>query len=154
MIKIVVCIILTLLLAYLGYGIEKYYINRLKTTLEYKKFIIFAERETSFLKTNVLDLVNKFPFEIKDLKELLLSSVEGENAGEVKNISKELKGEIVTFINELCKSDYSKIKMVLKNAYDKCEGLIAIAEKEKSQKGELSRKLIILLGIGIIIILL
>ena len=154
MIKIALAIIIVVLVGYLGYGIEKFYKTRLKILLDFKNFIKYAERETAFLKTNVDELVGKFENSTDELKKILLCALEKEEIKVSKVLNEQCKKEIISFINELSKSDFISIKSVIANALSKCDDMLVIAEKDKIQKGELSRKLVILFGIGLIIIVL
>lgn len=154
MIKIVLAIIIVVLVGYLGYGIEKFYKTRLKILLDYKNFIQYAERETVFLKTSVDELIDKFESGTEELKKILTCALGNGQEKDNKILNKECKREIVGFINELSKSDFLSIKNVIATASSKCNEMVSVAEKDKVQKGELSRKLVILLGIGLIIIIL
>lgn len=153
MVKIVLGIIIVLLVGYLGFCIEKYYKTRLNIIKEYKKFIEFAERETEFLKTNVEDLIKKFNFTYAELKKIVSSPITGENLKDCLHLSENLRNEIITFITEVTKCDYQSIKGIVKKAHLSCDEMVKAAEKDKIQKGELARKLVILAGIGLIIVI-
>ncbi len=153
MIKIVLGIIIVILVGYIGYCIEKYYKARLGIIREYESFIFFAERETEFLKTNVEELISKFEFTYNELKKVISSTINGESIKDCLHLNDKLKSEIATFISEITKCDYRSIKSVISNAKAICNDMIIVAEKDKIQKGELARKLAILAGIGLIIII-
>ena len=152
MIKIVLAIVIVVLLGYIGYGIEKYYKTRLKILLDYKNFIAFVRRETDFFKSNVEELIEKYDYSTEYLKALLTRVINNENYDR-KFLSKEESIKIQSFITELSKADYYFKNVVIKNAEELVNQMINLAEKEKIQKGELGRKLIILLGIGLIILI-
>ena len=152
MIKIVLAIVIVVLLGYIGYGIEKYYKTRLKILLDYKNFIAFVRRETDFFKSNVEELIEKYDYSTEYLKALLTRVINNENYDR-KFLSKEESIKIQSFITELSKADYYFKNVVINNAEELVNQMINLAEKEKIQKGELGRKLIILLGIGLIILI-
>ena len=152
MIKIVLAIVIVVLLGYIGYGIEKYYKTRLKILLDYKNFIAFVRRETDFFKSNVEELIEKYDYSTEYLKALLTRVINNENYDR-KFLSKEECTKIQSFVTELSKADYYFKNVVIKNAEELVNQMINLAEKEKIQKGELGRKLIILLGIGLIILI-
>lgn len=152
MIKIVLAIVIVVLLGYIGYGIEKYYKTRLKILLDYKNFIAFVRRETDFFKSNVEELIEKYDYSTEYLKALLTRVINNENYDR-KFLSKEESIKIQNFVTELSKADYYFKNVVIKNAEELVNQMINLAEKEKIQKGELGRKLIILLGIGLIILI-
>ncbi|MBR2481085.1 MAG: hypothetical protein IKB56_07270 [Clostridia bacterium] len=152
MIKIVLAIVIVVLLGYIGYGIEKYYKTRLKILLDYKNFIAFVRRETDFFKSNVEELIEKYDYSTEYLKALLTRVINNENYDR-KFLSKEESIKIQSFVTELSKADYYFKNVVIKNAEELVNQMINLAEKEKIQKGELGRKLIILLGIGLIILI-
>lgn len=153
MIKLSICIVLILLIAYLGYGIERYYSFKLKLAKEYNSFVSYVSRETTFLKSTVVDMIENYNFSSKELKNLLLNEVNG-TLNEIDNrISATLKDEIKLFLKELTTCDFGRLKFVVNNALEKSEILVKDAENDRRQKGELARKVIILIGIGLIIIL-
>ena len=152
MIKIVLAIVIVVLLGYIGYGIEKYYKTRLKILFDYKNFIDFVRRETDFFKSNVEELIEKYDYSTEYLKALLTRVINNENYDR-KFLSKEESIKIQSFVTELSKADYYFKNVVINNAEELVNQMINLAEKEKIQKGELGRKLIILLGIGLIILI-
>jgi hypothetical protein len=153
MIKLSICVVLILLIAYLGYGIERYYSFKLKLAKEYNSFVSYVSRETTFLKSTVVDMIENYNFSSKELKNLLLNEVNGTFNEIDKRISATLKDEIKLFLKELCTCDFGRLKFVVNNALEKSEILVKDAENDRRQKGELARKVIILIGIGLIIIL-
>lgn len=152
MIKITLAIIIVVLLGYLGYGLEKYYKTRLTILKDYRDFIIFTERETDFLKSNIEQIVEKYPYKSAYLQNLLTNILKNEKC-DCRYLNQELISSVTQFMSELSKVDYNSKNVALKNANDRAQQMISIAEKDKTQKGELGRKLIILLGIGLIILI-
>lgn len=153
MVKIILGIIIVILVGYIGYGIEKFYKTRLGIIEEYKRFITYAERETSFLKTNIDELITNFDFNYQELNRIINYSLTHENLKECIHLTENLKRSIVTFIDEISKCDFLSIKNVFNNAKAECDEMIVKAQKEKVQKGELARKLVILAGFGLIIVI-
>ena len=152
MLKITLAIIVVLLLGYLGYGLEKYYKIRLKILNDYNAFLTYVSKETDFYKTDILNLIKNYDYQSNQLKELLLNVL---NKSKNENIflTKEIIDKINNFINELSIADYYFKNTIIKNAREQASQMILNAEKDKSQKGELGRKMLILLGIGLIVLI-
>ena len=152
MIKIILAIVVVLLLGYLGYGFEKYYKTRLKILNDYNKFLIFTEQETAFLKSSVTELIERFEYSSTKLKEILTKISNGEVIDCIY-LNKDITNAIKRFLDELSKADYYFKDKVILGAKNNVLELIKQAEKDQTQKGEMGRKLIILLGIGLIIMI-
>ncbi len=153
MIKIAIAIVVIVLLGYLGYGVERFYKKRIRIVDDYKNFICFVKRETEFLKSDLVELVKKYEYRTNEFKEILHCLLKNEQFNQM-SIGKEILKEISSFLEELSKADYYFKNVVIKNAESIAENLLKRAEQDKIQKGELGRKLLILLGIGLIIIIL
>ena len=153
MIKIAVAIIVVALLGYLGYGIERYYKKRIRILDDYQNFIRFVKRETEFLKSDLIELVKRYDYTTNELKETLNDIIDKTDVKQTFLGARIVK-EIDAFLGELSKADYYFKNQVIKNAEEIAENLLKQAKQDKTQKGELSRKLLILLGIGLIIIIL
>ena len=153
MIKLILCIVIISLIAYVGYGIERFYRIRYLVAKEYNEFLTFVQRETCFLKTTILEMIEKYNFTSIELKQLLVSTVDNSFLEIDKKLDEKLVFEVKSFLKEFCTCDYSNVKSILLNANDKSKILLNSAENEKIQKGELGRKLTILVGIGLLIVL-
>ncbi len=153
MIKLILCIVLISLIAYVGYGIERFYRIRYLVAKEYNEFLTFVQRETCFLKTTILEMIEKYNFTSKELKQLLVSTIDNSFLEIDKKLDDKLVFEVKSFLKEFCTCDYSNVKSILLNANEKSKILLNSAENEKIQKGELGRKLTILVGIGLLIVL-
>ena len=153
MIKLILCIVLISLIAYVGYGIERFYRIRYLVAKEYNEFLAFVQRETCFLKTTILEMIEKYNFTSKELKQLLVSTIDNSFLEIDKKLDEKLVFEVKSFLKEFCTCDYSNVKSILLNANEKSKILLNSAENEKIQKGELGRKLTILVGIGLLIVL-
>lgn len=152
MIKIVLSIIVVVLLGYLGYGIEKYYKIRLKILNDYKNFINYVSRETDFYKSNLIELIDKYEYNSRHLKDLLVSIRDDTKIDNIF-LNKSIISNINSFIRKLSIADYYFKNTIIKEANDIAEQMILIGNNDKTQKGELGRKIIILLGIGLIILI-
>ncbi len=153
MVKIILGIIIVILVGYIGYGIEKFYKTRLNIIEEYKRFVAYSERETTFLKTNIHELIKNFEFTYQELIRIINSSLNNEQIKDCIYITDNFKQAVNTFINEISKCDFYSIKSVFNKANQECDEIIIKAQKDKVQKGELARKLVILAGIGLIIVI-
>ena len=153
MIKLILCIVLISLIAYVGYGIERFYRIRYLVAKEYNEILTFVKRETCFLKTTILEMIEKYNFSSKYLKQLLVSTIDNSFLEIDKKLDEKLVFEVKSFLKEFCTCDYSNVKSILLNANEKSKILLNSAENEKIQKGELGRKLTILVGIGLLIVL-
>ena len=152
MIKIILAIVVIVLLAYIGYGIERYYKTRLKILVDFKNFISFCKREIEFYKSSIDTLINKYDYQTESLKKLLDCYV---NNKEMESIylNKDIISRFKTFIYELSSADFYFKDSVIKSAEEVIASLLNQAEKDKKQKGELGRKLIVLLGIALIVLI-
>ena len=150
MIKIVLGIVIICCSAYLGYGIERYYKIRLSIVEEYVQFLRYTESETTFLKTNIMDLIGKYSSKVNQF-DALIKSNSNEKTCSIY-LSKELNDEVTTFFNRLTTTDYNSISKLMKHSIEVAEHHYKVAEKEKVQKGELGRKLCILAGVGLLIL--
>ncbi len=155
--KFILGSVIVLAFAYVGYQIEKYYKTRLAVAEDYLTFVEYAERETEFMKTGICDLMRKFEARTDSLKSALQECAEViENTGNVlfecKTLSKQAVTDVQEFLDALARSDYETRRNVIKNAYAKAVVIKDTAVKEKTQKGELVRKLFILIGVGLLII--
>ena len=150
MIKIILSILILCCIAYLGYGIERYYKIRLAIINEYVDFLRYASREIEFLKTNIIDLINKYPSKVKQF-DLNISDESSINI-DSKYLTKEVNQSISSFFDKLTTTDYNSRSNLLNHSIEVAEQYRLVAEKEKIQKGELSRKLCILAGIGLLIL--
>ena len=153
MIKLAIAIIVVALLGYLGYGIERYYKKRIRILDDYQNFIRFVKRETEFLKSDLIELVKRYDYNTNELRETLNAILDKTDVKQTFLGTRVVK-EINDFLGELAKADYYFKNQVIKNAEEIAENLLMQAKQDKSQKGELGRKLLILLGIGLIIIIL
>lgn len=155
--KFILGAVIVLAFTYVGYQIEKYYKTRLAVAEDYSSFVAYAERETEFMKTGICELMRKFGSQTDALKSALKECADtiektGEVLFECKALSKQAVCDVNEFLDALARSDYETRRNVIKNAYAKATAIKDTAVKEKTQKGELVRKLFILIGVGILII--
>lgn len=157
LIKLILGAVIVIAFAYIGYEIEKYYKTRLRVAEDYCAFVSYADRETEFMKTELCKLMRNYDANTTYLNESLkacantIESV-GNAVFECKALSKKAVKLICDFFNELSRCDYDTCRNVIKKAYSNAIGIKEDAVKEKTQKGELVRKLFILTGIGILIL--
>lgn len=144
---------------YLGMGLDRYYRIRLQIVEEYVVFLQFAEREMKYLKREVGEIVKDFTAEKKTQFSTLIRALSAE-----KSEGKDLKAEspylrerdkknIVRAFREITAMDYLNYEGVMKNAIAEGSAMREAAEKAKKEKGELYRKLSILIGIGFLILI-
>ncbi len=145
--------------AYIGFQIEKYYKIRLAVAEDYLSFVAYVERETEFMRTGLCELMRNYGARTEQLKNSLTKCADGLESNnkavfECKTLPKEAVNDICVFINELARSDFEARRNILKSAYAAALGLKETATADKSKRGELAGKLLILLGVGLLIIIL
>ena len=156
MLKIILAAVLLVLCAYIGFAVERFYKSRLKILEEYSAFIRYVERETEFLKTDLVELLTSFEC-TTELRSAFTSAAALIGAGkpvelECKFLSDGAVAEIRAFLAAMSEADYYGKNAVIKHAGKVADELTAKAGKEKIQKGELIRKLMILLGVGLVVL--
>ena len=146
-------------MAYLGFAIEKYYKNRHGLVSDFYEFLQYASREIQFLKTDILTLISNFNSGRAGAFSKVLESVKEsvQKGEEIKidnpflNASEKLM--VSGFFLGISKSDYCEQEKVFKRYLSETESKLKQTEKQKKNNGELIKKLFILIGVGILIIL-
>ncbi len=156
MLKVVLAAVLLVLCAYIGFAVERFYKTRLKMLEEYSEFVRYVKRETEFLKTDLVALLTSFEC-CNELRETFGSAAALIKEGKPVEITgKYLKdkayAEMRAFLAAMSEADYYGKNAVLGHAEEVAAELTAEAGKEKIQKGELIRKLMILLGVGLVVL--
>ncbi len=156
MLNIVLAAVLLILCVYIGFAVERFYKTRLKMLEDYSGFVRYVKRETEFLKTDMAALLTSFEC-CAELKEAFVAAAELVKVGKPveiggKFLPDKVYAEIRAFLAALSEADYYGKNAVIKHAEDVACELTAKAGKEKIQKGELIRKLMILLGVGLVVL--
>lgn len=156
MLGIILAAVGLLICVYVGIAVDNCYKSRLNTVRDYLAFVRYSERETEFLKTDMPALVGGFECK-SEFKNMLLSAGEALNEGKTaKCASDRLKKEDVDAVNDFLKAlsetDYVSRAALFRYSLSIAENMEKVAEKEKKQKGELIKKLMFLLGVGLVIL--
>lgn len=156
MLKIVLAAVLLVLCAYIGFAVERFYKTRLRMLEEYSEFVRYAKRETEFLKTDLVALLTSFEC-CAELKEAFTAAAALVKEGKPVEISGKYLtdkafAEMRAFLAAMSEADYYGKNAVLKHAEEVAAELTAKAGKDKIQRGELIRKLMILLGVGLVVL--
>ena len=149
-----------LVMFYLGAGIEKYYKKRHEIYKDFYDFLQYASREIGFLKTDILSIIKNFSAEkIGSPFTKMLAAVK-ENAQKGQELKIETsylnaaeKLSITSFFASLTKSDFVEQEKLFNRYKQETSDKLKITEKQKKDKGELCKKLFILGGIGLLVII-
>lgn len=160
MVNMIIGALLFAAMTYLGVGIDLYYRERLRLAEDYAVFIAHARLELKFLKTDLETLLNSYKGgKTKEFKKLLdkcaaLLGTGEEATVESAYLSEPQKKAFAAFINSLAKADYTDLALLIGHAEEESAELLKGARAGKTNKGELYRKLLILAGVGIMIMVL
>ena len=156
MLKIILVAVGLLICVYIGIAVDNYYKSRLNILRDYLGFVRYSERETEFLKTDMPALMGNFECksEFKDMLARAISGViEGREAALTSDRLKKSDLDAVNaFMKGLSECDYHSKGALFRYSLGIAEEMEKTAEKEKKQKGELIKKLMFLLGVGLVIL--
>lgn len=146
-------------MCYIGVSIDRHYKKRLDTVRDFSDFLAYASREISFLKTDILTVVSNYiKGRTSPLSDALAKIKDSYEKGEkltIENpyISAEDKEIIVRFFEGIKKSDYKEQEKLFQKTIVEAGERVRISEKQKKEKGELIKKLCILAGVGLMILI-
>ena len=156
MLGIILAAVGLLICAYIGIAVDGYYKARLNIVKHYLGFIRYSERETEFLKTDMPRLLAEYECD-GEFKKMLAAANAEITAGrephcETDKLKKGDLNEVNAFLKGLTECDYYSKNALFKYSLQVASEMENIAEKEKKQKGELIKKLMFLLGAGIVVL--
>ncbi len=147
---------------YIGYGLSKYYVSRVKLFNELINFAEKLDTDINFGKSKLLSIINNFKCNSKDLKKILemykACLVENKAFTEdifkdVKILKDEEKHIMLNFFTELGKLDVFNQTKQIENSKIKFKEVLEFCSDEKKKYGTLYLKLGIILGLLIALIL-
>ncbi len=149
--------VIVFICGYIGYGLSKYYISRLKFFNDLLNFAEKFETEINFSKTKLLNVVDGFKSTSKEFVTILNSYKLFLNEGQILNenlmfdkikiLKEEEKHCVFMFFNELGKFDvYNQTKQI-ENYKVKFNDIIHSCVEDKKKYGTLYVKLGIILGL-------
>lgn len=154
--------VIVFICGYIGYGLSKFYIARLKLFTSLINFSEKLDTDINFGKAKLLKIIEEFNSNSKELKKILDSYTlclnEGKTCSEeifkdVKILKDEEKHVILCFFSELGKLDvYNQTKQI-ENSKIKFQEIVNSCTEEKKKYGTLYLKLGIILGLLIALIL-
>ena len=157
MIKLVLMAVFMLLCMFSGLAAEAFFKSRAAVLNDFLSFIRYAKRETEFLKTDVESLMEEYSAggEFKAILDKALTDIRAGKKAECtsERLKKEARAEISAFFNGLTECDYYSKDALFGYSEAAAEELKQNAEKELKQKGELIKKLMFLLGVGLVVLL-
>ncbi|MDR3185633.1 MAG: stage III sporulation protein AB [Christensenellaceae bacterium] len=159
MIKWIAGAALMVITFHIGFHIERYYKKRADLYNDFLDFLRYTAREISHFKTNILTIIDDYTKCKKSTFSELLGKVRDDmiNASTINIDTLYLKSdeikEITKFFYSIEKSDFSSQELLLKRYDAEINEKACLFLKQKKDKGELAKKLCILLGIGIMIVL-
>jgi hypothetical protein len=158
MVRILAGAVLMIVMFYLGAGIEKYYKRRHEIYKDFYDFLQYASREIGFLKTDIISIIENFGNEKSGNFIKILNSVKDcvqkglDIKVETSYLNANEKLAVVSFFNSLSKSDFTEQEKLFNRYKLETGDKLKTAEKQKKEKGELYKKLFILGGVGLLII--
>ncbi len=156
MLGIILAAVGLLICVYIGLAVDNYYKSRLNTVRDYLAFVRYSERETEFLKTDMPALLSGFECKSEFKKMITEASGKLSEGGTAECASDRLKKEdlekVNAFLKGLSETDYVSRAALFRYSISIAENMEKVAEKEKKQKGELIKKLMFLLGVGLVIL--
>jgi hypothetical protein len=143
---------------YVGTQIEKRYKKRAIFYEEFLEFLRFAAREIRYLRTDMLSILSEFAKNDNKMIAMLLLEVNKQIiAGKSVQVKEPILDtneclQIDSFFRDIAKCD-AEDSMTLLTRYESeiCDKSI-IVNKQKKEKGELAKKLCILSGIALMIV--
>jgi len=159
LIKLIAGAMLMAVMFYIGIAIERFYKKRADCVVEFADFLSYASREISFLKTDILSVMGSF---IKDgttpFKKMLAEVKTAFEKGTPLSFDNAYltagdKDLIKKFFNGIKKSDFQEQERLFKRTAAETNESVKVAIKQKKEKGELIKKLFILAGVGLMIVI-
>lgn len=154
--------VIVFICGYIGYGLSKFYISRLKLFTSLINFTEKLDTDINFGKSKLLKIIEDFKCNSKDLKKILEGYTVCLNEvrpctetvfKEVKILKDDEKHIILNFFSELGKLDvYNQTKQI-ENSKMKFKEILNLCTEEKKKYGNLYLKLGIILGLLIALIL-
>ena len=154
--------VIVFICGYIGYGLSKFYISRLKLFTSLINFTEKLDTDINFGKSKLLKIIEDFKCNSKDLKKILEGYTVCLNESrpctetvfkEVKILKDDEKHIILNFFSELGKLDvYNQTKQI-ENSKMKFKEILNLCTEEKKKYGNLYLKLGIILGLLIALIL-
>lgn len=158
MIRLLIGGALLFALTYVGFGIERFYKERVKLFKEFEAFTEKAAREISFLRTDIVKLT-----ENAAESGTVLGKLMGKIIADIKSgvnpvidsvyLSKDEAAIITGFFAGLSRCDYAAGDALCGKTLGDVRECLKKSEKQKKERGELIKKLLILLGVGILILI-
>ena len=157
MIKLVLMAVALLICVFSGYAVEAYFKSRSAVINDFLAFIRYAKRETEFLKTDAEQLMKNFGC-ASDFSKILESALAALREGKAPvcaydKLKKNVNDEISAFFKGLTECDYYSKDALFGYSVSVAEKLKKQSDKELKQKGELIKKLMFLLGVGLVVLL-
>jgi len=144
--------------AYIGIGIDKFYKMRVDFLKCFLDFLDYAAREAGFLKTGILSIIALYC----EAEATCLTNPLKQTAEQLQNGQKAaVNGAYLTsrdkrlyesFFAGLVNADYKSQQAHFGRCRAETEELLRDAEKNKKNKGELTRKLMALGGVALMVI--
>lgn len=150
---------------YIGMSVERHYKQRATLFKEFFEFLQYAAREIGFLKTDIVTLIERYT-KNKAGEKRKESDLAGilKKVGEDISTDREIKVEsallkepekelVSSFFRDIMKSGFKEQEKVFARYSGESAERVKTAEKQKKEKGELTKKLCILAGVGLLIVL-
>lgn len=159
MIKLFAAAGLMAAISYIGIAADNFYKKRCQALYDFSDFLLFAEREISMLKTDIISIIDAFNAERKTLIfKLLEGAKENCKSGlpvtaDTPYFSGDERMIFSRFFASIVKSGYKEQSELFTRYKAAVNDKIKLACKQKKEKGELIKKLCILGGVGLMIVI-
>ena len=158
--KIICIIVLFCLIVYVGYGILSYYKKRQQFYEDLSNFINYLNTEISFLKTDLVSIIDKncnsYHSEMNDLLKFYLENIKAKKnnfEAKIKVLSKEENLDISNFFNSLGKTNLQEQQTCIAHYKCRFSEQKTKSEEDKNKNGLTYFKLCIVVGLGVCIVL-
>ncbi len=157
MIKIILSILIVACSSYIGWGVQKYYKNRITFYENLDNLLHFAMNNICFYKDDINTILTNYiktSNDSKHLKSIIMSVVNDKSNFDTVVIKKEEKQLLLNIFNYLGKSDSENQIAGLTNFSKQVQFVLNKCREEYNNLGKISTKLGVLFGIALAICLL
>lgn len=145
-----------LFISLIGFKLGEKYKQKERFYYEFKNFLIYLKSEIGFFEKDIVEIVSTYSSKNQHLSELLNSfkqSLLGEKFEGLKILSEEENFKIIEFLNGLGKSDCESQKEYIEKNLEIFTNFYVEAKDKNLKQGTMCKKLSILVGVLVCILL-
>ena len=143
-------------ISYLGFKVGDRFKKKEKFYYDFKNFLIYLKNEIGFFEKDILEIVSSYETKNSNLKLLLenyQASLNEKPFEELKILSKEENLKIIDFFNGVGASDCESQKEYIEKNLEIFNSCFEQAKLKNEKQGSMYKKLSILLGLLVCIVL-